>query len=260
MTRIWAHRGASGYAPENTLEAFSLAVEQKADGIELDVQLTKDGQLVVIHDETINRVSNSYGYVKDFKLEELRTFNVNRPIPSYREVHIPTLEEVYHLLKGTTLTINVELKTSIIWYPQIEEKVLLLTKKMGLFDRVIFSSFNHYSIKKIKDLEPNAKTGILYSDVLCRIAEYCRTVGADALHPFYCHRFMDPVFEEYLTSQIPLHIWTVNEKEDIEFFIRKDVDAIITNYPDRARKVSEQIQKETFIQANTPPQTAGHQT
>ena len=76
-TRIWAHRGASGYAPENTLEAFKLAIDEKADGIELDVQLTKDKELVVIHDEKIDRSSNGMGYVKDYTLDELKKFNFN---------------------------------------------------------------------------------------------------------------------------------------------------------------------------------------
>ncbi len=244
MTKIWAHRGASGYAPENTREAFALAAEQKADGVELDVQLTKDGQLVVIHDETIDRVSSQQGYVKDFTWEELKKCCVNRTIPGYREVFIPTLEEVYQLLAETNLTINVELKTSLIWYPQIEEKVLQLTKEMGLLDRVILSSFNHYSIKRVKEIEPHIKTGILYSDVLYHPAEYCRRVGADALHPIYLHRFMKPVWEEYCTAQIPLHIWTVNTEEEMEFFLCRDVDAIITNYPDKARKIAEQIKKQ----------------
>lgn len=241
MTKIWAHRGASGYAPENTLDAFALAVEQKADGVELDVQLSKDGQLVVIHDETINRVSNQRGYVKDLELKELKKCNVNRTISGYREVEIPTLREVYQLLKETDLTINVELKTSIIWYPQIEEKVLDLTKEMDMMERVIFSSFNHYSVKKIKEMEPNAKTGILYSDVLYKVTEYCQKVNADALHPIYCHRYMKSVWEDYLAAQIPLHIWTVNEQEEMEFFIRNQVDAIITNYPDKARNVLGQV-------------------
>ena len=77
-TKVWAHRGASGYAPENTLDAFRKAVEMGADGIELDVQMTKDGELVVIHDETINRVSNGKGWVKDYTYEELKKFNFNK--------------------------------------------------------------------------------------------------------------------------------------------------------------------------------------
>ena len=127
-TRIWAHRGASGYAPENTLEAFKLAIDEKADGIELDVQLTKDKELVVIHDEKIDRTSNGKGYVKDYTLDELKKFNFNYGNEKYEEVKIPTLKEVYELLKPTNLIINVEIKTGIIFYEGIEEKVLKLAK------------------------------------------------------------------------------------------------------------------------------------
>lgn len=237
MTKIWAHRGASGYAPENTLEAFALAVEQKADGVELDVQLTKDGKLVVIHDETIDRVSGEHGLVKDFSLEELKKLNVNRTIPGFQAVTIPTLEEVYDLLKGTGLAINVEIKSSIIWYPEIEKKALELTNSMGLQDKVIYSSFNHYSIRKLKELDATVQTGILYGDVLCDIAAYCKNVGADALHPVFTHRYMESVWKEYMASGIPLHIWTVNEEADMTFFMENNIDAIITNYPDKAVKL-----------------------
>lgn len=237
MTKIWAHRGASGYAPENTLEAFALAVEQKADGVELDVQLTKDGKLVVIHDETIDRVSGEHGLVKDFTLEELKKLNVNRTIPGFQAVTIPTLEEVYDLLKGTGLAINVEIKSSIIWYLEIEKRVLELTKSMGLQDKVIYSSFNHYSIRRLKELDETVQTGILYGDVLCDIAAYCKKVGADALHPVFTHRYMESVWKEYMASGIPLHIWTVNEEADMTFFMENNIDAIITNYPDKAVKL-----------------------
>lgn len=241
MTKIWAHRGASGYAPENTLEAFGLAVEQKADGVELDVQLTKDDKIVVIHDERLERVSGQRGFVKDFALEELKALNVSRPIEEYRETKIPTLEEVYDLLKGTGLTINVEIKSSLIWYPEIERKTIELTRRMGMEDKVLYSSFNHYSLRKIKEIAPEAKTGILYSDVLCDIVDYCKNVGADALHPAYMHRYMDSVWEEYQNSGIPFHIWTVNEEEDMRFFFEHGVDAIITNYPDKAFKMREEM-------------------
>ena len=112
-TKVWAHRGASGYAPENTLDAFRKAVEMGADGIELDVQMTKDGELVVIHDETIDRVSNGKGWVKDYTYEELKKFNFNKTHLEYTKEEIPTLEQVYLLIKPTNLTINVEIKTGI---------------------------------------------------------------------------------------------------------------------------------------------------
>ena len=115
-TKVWAHRGASAYAPENTLEAFQLAVEQKADGVELDVQMTKDGKLVVIHDETIDRTSGGHGRVMDYTLAELKEMKFNRTHPEYADAAIPTLAEVYELLKPVGLEINVEIKTGIIFY------------------------------------------------------------------------------------------------------------------------------------------------
>ena len=111
MTEIFAHRGASGYAPENTLEAFRLAMEQGADGIELDVHLTKDGEVVVIHDETLDRTSNGQGKVRDYTLEELKKFSFHNHIEKYKGVQIPTLKEVLDLVKNSSMKVNIELKT-----------------------------------------------------------------------------------------------------------------------------------------------------
>ena len=145
-TKVWAHRGASAYAPENTLEAFELAAQMHADGVELDIQLTRDGEMVVTHDEEIKRVTGQPGYVKDYTLSELKQMQFNRTHPEFDNARIPTLEEVYRLLKPTGLTINVELKTGIFWYKGIEEKALQLTKDLGMEDAVIYSSFNHYTL------------------------------------------------------------------------------------------------------------------
>ena len=191
-TKVWAHRGASGYAPENTLDAFRKAVEMGADGIELDVQMTKDGELVVIHDETIDRVSNGKGWVKDYTYEELKKFNFNKTHLEYTMEEIPTLEQVYLLIKPTNLTINVEIKTGIVFYPGIEERVLELTERLGMKERVIYSSFNHYTIRKIKELDPQAKTGMLY------------------------------------------------EEKHMRMLCEAGVDALITNYPDIAKKIRDE--------------------
>ena len=150
---VWAHRGASGYAPENTLAAFEKAVELGADGVELDIQLTKDDEIVVIHDEKIDRTSDGEGWVKDYTLEELRGFNYNRTKPEYEHADIPTMREVFELLKPTGLFINIEIKTGVIFYEKIEEKILALTKEMDMEDRVCYSSFNHYTVKRIHDMQ-----------------------------------------------------------------------------------------------------------
>ena len=135
-TKIFAHRGASGYAPENTLEAFALAITQGADGIELDVQLTKDGIPVVIHDETIDRVTEKKGWVKDYTLKELKELTVlKNKFSEYSAAKIPTLEEVLDAVKASGIQVNIELKTGIYWYPEIEQKVADLVKKAGMEEK-----------------------------------------------------------------------------------------------------------------------------
>lgn len=134
-TKVWAHRGASAYAPENTLEAFQLAVDQKADGVELDVQMTKDGKLVVIHDETIDRTSDGHGRVMDHTLSELKKMKFNRTHPEYADATIPTLAEVYELLKPAGLEINVEIKTGIIFIRKLRNGCTALNWKWGWKER-----------------------------------------------------------------------------------------------------------------------------
>ena len=116
---------------KNTLEAFLLAAEQGADGVELDVQLTKDGEMVVVHDEEIDRVSDGSGFVKDYTLAELKNLNFNKTHPEYQNVKIPTLREVYEALKPTGMTINVELKTGIFWYKDLGKKGTRADKRDG---------------------------------------------------------------------------------------------------------------------------------
>ena len=236
MTKIYAHRGASGYAPENTLEAFKLAIKQGAEGIELDVQLTKDGEVVVIHDETIDRVSNKTGFVKDYTLAELREFSFDNNIEGYKNTKIPTLKEVLELLKPTNLMLNIELKTSIIWYENIEEKVLKLVYDAVMRDRVIYSSFNHYSIKKIKNLDEKANTALLFGDVILDTVNYIKNANIPAIHPPVYQLKMDNFLDEYINSGLDIRVWTVNNPDDMQSLINKNIDAIITNYPDIALK------------------------
>lgn len=237
-TKVWAHRGASAYAPENTLEAFRQAVEMNADGIELDVQMTKDGVLAVIHDETLERLGGVKGWVKDFTYNELRHININKKFPAYGVQYIPTLEEVYALIAPTELTVNVELKTGVVFYPDIEKKVLQLTRDMGMQERVIYSSFNHYSMQAVRRLEPYAKTGILYQDGWIGVVDYAADlVQADALHPALYNVQYPGFFEDCRRRQKKVHVWTVNEESYMHMLCDYGADAIITNDPKLARKV-----------------------
>ncbi|WP_305781680.1 glycerophosphodiester phosphodiesterase family protein, partial [Brucella sp. CMUL 018] len=128
MTAIWAHRGASAYAPENTLPAFEMALQMGADGVELDVQRSADGQVVVIHDETLNRTSNGVGKVVDQSFEQLRQCDFSNRFAGRRNVKIPTLREVLDLFRGTGKTVNIELKNTVVLYPGLEDDVLRIVQ------------------------------------------------------------------------------------------------------------------------------------
>ncbi len=236
-TKIFGHRGASAVAPENTLEAFALAMEQGADGIELDVQMTKDGQLVVAHDEVIDRVSDGRGAIRDYTLEQLKQFSFNKTHPEYKDAKIPTLEEVLEFVKSSDLIVNIELKTGVYWYKKIEEAVADLVQAMGMEDRIIYSSFNHYSVQKMKQLCPKAETAYLYSDVMLHVEEYAKNTGVKGLHPALYHVKMNDFLEQYQKSGLAVRVWTVNEEADIRFLIEKGVDAIITNEPEKAIRI-----------------------
>ena len=238
-TKIFAHRGASGYAPENTLEAFALAITQGADGIELDVQLTKDGIPVVIHDETIDRVTEKKGWVKDYTLKELKEALAKLQIlEKVINTHGSTATaEVLDAVKASGIQVNIELKTGIYWYPEIEQKVADLVKKAGMKERVIYSSFNHYSIQQMKKIVPEAETAYLYSDVILNVAEYAKNTKVDGLHPAVYHVKMADFLKEYLGSNLNVRVWTVNEKADMKWLIDAGVTAIITNYPDMAVQI-----------------------
>lgn len=234
---VWAHRGASGYAPENTLPAFKLAAEMGADGVELDVQLTKDGVIIVCHDERIDRTSNGAGFIRDYTLKELKEFDFCNGNIAYEGTRIPTMEEVFDLLEPTGLTINIELKTGVYFYPGIEEQILELTKRKGWLDRVIFSSFNHYSIMKIKELEPAALTGFLYADGTLGMPGYAAENEVNALHPALYNLQYPDYMEDCNMFDIDVNVWTVNSEADLIKCRDYGVNAVITNYPEKAVKL-----------------------
>lgn len=185
--RIWAHRGCSQMYPENTLLAFEKARKvQGLMGIELDIQLTKDGELVVIHDERVDRVTESTGYVRDYTLHQLKGLHIyagDNPTQS-----IPTMEEVFDLLETplkSGLKLNIELKNSVYPYDGMEEKIVEMVHKRGLQKAVVYSTFYAKSLEKLKMLDSDAELGILdtkVSDCMYKLKGGC---GAAALHPFW---------------------------------------------------------------------------
>jgi glycerophosphoryl diester phosphodiesterase len=228
--QIWGHRGAYRHMPENTLPGFTKAIELGADGVEFDVQLTRDGAVVVIHDETLDRTSTGSGLVRDRTLEELRRFNFNkRGVSEPKHMSIPTLDELLALLGPTSLAINIELKTGIVFYEGIERKTLDIVRAFGLLDRVLFSSFNHFSVQRLKALEPAAKTALLCGGGILVTGEQCAKVGACALHPDTRQMRYPGLIEDCHRRGVAVHAWTVDSEEDFAFANENGVDAVIVN-------------------------------
>ncbi|MDO5678288.1 MAG: glycerophosphodiester phosphodiesterase [Propionibacteriaceae bacterium] len=233
MTAIWAHRGASAYAPENTMPAFELALKMGSDGLELDVQRTKDGHLVVIHDETINRTSNGFGKVVDQTLDELRGADFSHGFPGRRNTKIPLLRDVFDLVKGTDAMVNVELKNSIELYPGIEDDALKLAKDAGVLDQTLFSSFNHYGLANLRGKVSPQHIALLFADGLYEPWQYAHWFGAGVVHPNYL-ALRHPEFVWLCHERnVKVNVWTVNKDEDALWLAGMGVDGIITNFPDR---------------------------
>lgn len=237
-TEIWAHRGASGDAPENTLVAFELAAQQGADGLELDVHVSRDGYLIVMHDERVDRTTDGIGAIGQMSLRELKKLNAGT---KEQPAQIPTLEEVYAWAQDNALKINVEIKSDAVAYEDIERKCLETASRYGMESRLWYSSFNHTSLYKIKQLDARVRTGILYGQQLFRPWDYAKTLGAEAIHPYFATVGGQEYCQACQEAGIRVHPWTVNEEEDLARLLRQGVAAVITNYPDRAVRVRESV-------------------
>lgn len=236
MSKIFAHRGFSGNYPENTMLAFKKAIEENVDGIELDVQLTKDGEVIIIHDETLDRTTDGKGLVVDYTLEEIKKFNASYIFKDMGFNSIPTLREYFELVKNFDLVTNIELKTGVNQYLGIEEKVLSLIQEFQLENKVIISSFNHFSVMRMKKIAPYLKCGFLSEDWIIEAGKYTHSFDIECYHPRFNNLIPD-VIEELKKYNLEINTWTVNSEEDMKYLKEKGIDSIITNYPDLAKKL-----------------------
>lgn len=246
MPLILAHRGANKYAPQNTIPAFSKAVELSADGIETDVHLTKDGRIVICHNYTIDATSNGKGLIDDMTFSELRQFDFGSYFSEeFKGTTLPELCELIDVVKDMTL-INIEIKA-----PKKQNDLVKRTldeiHKYGIEKNVIVSCFDPECIRLSKELDPEIKTGFLYEtgDLASEarkfgIAKYCAELKADAAHPERVLITKEEVDELHKLG-MAVNPWTVNEREDIERLTKIGCDALITNVPDFCRKVVEEI-------------------
>lgn len=231
---IIAHRGASAYAPENTMSAIKKAIQMGSDGIELDVQLSKDGHVVLIHDTTVNRTSNGSGKVKSMTLKELKALDFGSWFSDeFKNEPICTLEEAFNYLKDWNGLINVEIKKEWLEFNSIENKVVEMIDKFEMRDRAIVSSFSTLSVLKIKKLNKNIKTGILYSTPTNKFIIFAKLFKVDAIHPWYLNVTKD-MKKAAVKDNLKINTYTVDKPSEMKRLAKIGVDGIITNVPDIA--------------------------
>lgn len=231
---ILAHRGARRAAPENTMAAFLLAAEIGADGLELDAQLCKDGEAVVIHDFTVDRTTDGRGRVKDFALAELQALDAGGWYATqFAGQRVPTLAQVLHEL-GPRLTLNIELKTVALRSDGLEAEVVRLVEDTGMVHRVIVSSYNPVALWRVRRLNPYVSTGLLYAPDLPR---YLRDRWLQPLvRPAALHPRWDMINEQMVGAAhrqgLKVIPWTCDEPDAMGRLVGWGVDAIITGRPD----------------------------
>lgn len=233
MTAIFGHRGSAGTHPENTLISFQETERVGAEGIELDVQLTKDNKIVVIHDETLERTTTGQGWVKDYTLKEIRSLDASYKFPDYGVCKVPSLEEVFSWAESNTIVINVELKNTSVHYEGLEEKVIELIRRYHFENRVILSSFNHDSLVKCFTIAPEITLGVLYHSKLVEPWIYAKQIGATSIHPNF-RAISNAVIKKSIQQGIEVRPYTVNNQKEIEKLFVIQCSALITDYPEKA--------------------------
>jgi glycerophosphoryl diester phosphodiesterase len=232
--RVIAHRGASAHAPENTLDAIALAIEQHADGIELDVKLSSDRAVVVMHDATVDRTTNGSGAVHQLSLAQLSLLDAGAG------QQIPTLDEVFELIKPAPgFLINIEITNYDTPSDGLEREVVAVVKRHGIPERVLYSSFNHLLIRRVAQLDPDVPRALLtHPKMPLPLRDYW-------LAPLIRHQFRHPHYttvtpksvETLRATGIGTNVWTVNDREVIKRCIDAGVSGLIGDSPVTMREV-----------------------
>ncbi|MFC4401578.1 glycerophosphodiester phosphodiesterase [Gracilibacillus xinjiangensis] len=240
MTKIYGHRGSKGNYPENTLVSFQAAIEEGVDGLELDVHMTEDGEVVVIHDETLDRTTDGRGLIKDLTLAEIKQYSagskfshLTRYGKSWDNEKVPSLIEVLQLLAGTEIELNIELKTYVYTYPGIEEKLLSIINEFGENRKIIYSSFHLPSLIRLKELDNSANIAWLLHNPISNPSDYMQVFDLESLH-LAKDLVLHDMFQPYQELSPSVRVWTVNDEQELKRMLDLGVDAIITDYPEKA--------------------------
>jgi glycerophosphoryl diester phosphodiesterase len=238
---IIGHRGAAGEAPENTLTSFPLALEQGADMLELDVHLTKDSEIIVCHDETVNRTTNGSGAITDLAMDELQRLDAGSWFHErFAGERLPTLQQVFEQVPAC-IKINVEVKC--LYSPALSDRLRELVQQYDRWDSVVLSGFSHKLLYQLKQDEPRFSVGLLYcSDfVQHRLAAEASGMPVYSLHPF--HMLIQPEDIADLNAHgIQTYPYTVNQETHMRRLIDAGVSGIITDYPARLKELLEKYE------------------
>ncbi|MCD8027415.1 MAG: glycerophosphodiester phosphodiesterase [Erysipelotrichaceae bacterium] len=221
-----AHRGYSAYYPENTMEAFIQAYNKGFDGIETDVHMTSDGQLVLIHDEDISRTSNGSGYIKDMTLKQLKQYNFHYKNNGIYE--IPTLQELLEYIQDKNIIVNIEIKTDHIHYENIEQKVYEMVESYHLHDKIIYSSFYLPSLLKLQQIDSTLYLGYLMEDHYEERIQQLYDNHLIAIHPRYDYLNKENI-KNLKQNNITIATWTVPNKNEYKKLKEQNIDMIISN-------------------------------
>lgn len=235
--KIIAHRGLSGFYPENTMLAFKKCLSLNIYGIELDVQKTKDNHIVVIHDEKVDRTFNGTGYIKDMTLNELQSLHSTCKNYEHNEdCKIPTLKEVLLLFKPTDFIINIELKNSKIKYKNLEEDVISLVKELKMERRIIISSFRMKSLHKVRSLCPKIPRSYLISEKFYKYRLksmiFSKAIKNKSTYISPRYSIIDKEFiKKSHRRDLQILCYTINTVEQYDKLLKLKVDGIFTDFP-----------------------------
>lgn len=237
MTQIFAHRGFSAAFPENTMKAFTEAEKVGAHGLEIDVQLSKDGEVVIIHDEKVDRTTNGTGFIKDLTFKEIRKLDASYKSKKWlKKEPIPSFTEFLEWMTTNSLICNVELKNGVFPYKGMEEKVVSLIRYYNLENRIILSSFNHYSIVYSYQLAPEIEIAPLYSEGLFMPWVYAQSINAKGIHPKLLAA-PNEIIISAMENGIAVRPYTVNKEMDMNRLFDIGCSALITDDPVKALEI-----------------------
>jgi glycerophosphoryl diester phosphodiesterase len=230
------HRGAKGHAPENTMISFMMGADMGVNAIETDVHLSKDGEVVLIHDHTVDRTTNGHGLVKDMTLAELKKLDAGSWFdPRFAGERIPTLTELLAWAKDR-VGVAIEIKNGPLYYPGIAEKTIRLLRQHGMERQVILISFDHFVLREAKQIAPEIAAGILYVGGLVDAVAAARAAMADALHPNWAFVTPDLVRTVH-EAGLAISPWNPNDLPTLRMLSQMGVDSVGTDYPELFEQV-----------------------